>query len=331
MVFRLLLVTASLFAAAPAVPRTVWTVPPLPAPEDPHITFRSSVDLVTLNVTVTDAEDRHVGGLAQNDFQVFEDGVPQALTFFAATHVPLDVALLIDVSSSMRDKISFVQQAADRFLRTLHPGDRGEIVAFHSHTRVLQPLTSDVELLRAAVRQAVARGGTALYTALYITLDQLMKVRSGNELRRPVIILLSDGRDTSSLIQFEDVLDRARRAGVAIFTISIVSEFEVLAEGNNGRRFLGDSDYALKTLARETGGRAFFPTQLSDLERVYGSVASELSAQYALGYVPQRRSADGAFHRLMVRVVTRPDARLRTRTGYYAARAAASLQPGRHP
>ncbi len=328
---RLLVVTASLLAASPVAAQSVGAVPvpPPPAAGDPSVTFKSSVDLVTLNVTVTDGQDRHLSGLGRQDFQVVEDGLPQALTFFAAAQVPLDVALLIDVSSSMREKLPLVQLAADRFLKTLREGDRGEVVAFNSQTRVLQSFTSDVARLQAAVHEAVARGGTALYTALYITLDQFMKAKASSaDVRRPAIVLLTDGQDTSSLIQFDDVLERARRAGVAIFTISVISptEAKALEEGEGGRRFLTDSDYSLKTLAKETGGRSFFPLQMSELEAVYGSVASELSTQYALGYVSQSRPADGGYHKVLVRVVNRPDARLRTRTGYYSPRAAAALQ-----
>jgi Ca-activated chloride channel family protein len=329
MSLRLLVAACSLLTAAPVLAQSVTIA--TPAVVDPHLTFKSSVDLVTLNVTVTDLRDRHLPGLADRDFQVLEDGVPQALTFFAATQVPLDVALLIDASSSMGDKLPLVQQAADRFVRSLRPVDRGQVVAFNSQTRILKPFTEDVAQLQAAIRQTVARGGTALYTALYITLDQFMKAKgSTTEVRRPAIIVLSDGVDTSSLIQFDDLLDRARRAGVAIFTISVMSPGDVSAASGAGHRFLTDSDYALKTLAQETGGRSFFPMQLAQLDTVYDSVASELSTQYALGYVPLSRSADGGYHKVLVRVVNRPDARLRTRTGYYSPRAAASLAPGRH-
>jgi Ca-activated chloride channel homolog len=335
MSLRLFVLAGSLLAAAPAVAQsigTIGTVPSLSTDGDPHVTFRSSVDLVTLNVTVTDGKDNHLPGLGQHDFQVLEDGVPQALRFFAATNVPLDVALLIDASSSMREKLPLVQQAADRFLKTLRPGDRAQVVAFNSQTRILQALTSDAARLHDAVRQTVARGGTALYTAVYITLDQFMRARSASaDLRRPAIVLLTDGQDTSSLIQFDDVLDRARRAGVAIYTIAILSptEAKTAVELEGGRRFLSDSEYALKTLAKETGGRSFFPLQLSELDAVYGSVASELATQYALGYMPPGRPTDGAFHRVLVRVLSRPDAKLRTRTGYYATRATASLATGK--
>jgi VWFA-related protein len=329
MVIRALSLLCVLLVAVPAAAQVPpeAPVPSLPSVQDSHTTFRSSVDLVTLNVTVTDAQERHVPGLIQTDFQVLEDGVPQPLSFFAANEVPLDVALLIDASSSMKEKIELVQQAADRFLKTLKPGDRGEVVAFNSQTRILQGLTDDLPALQAAVRKTVPRGGTALYTALYITLDRFMRAAAANtEVRRPAIILLSDGQDTASLIQFEDVLERARRAGVAIYTIAVVSPFDAkMVESQGGRRFMNDSDFSLKTLAKETGGRAYFPLELSELNGVYEAVASELSTQYALGYAPRSPRDDGSFHRLLVRILSRPDARPRTRTGYYSPRAAAAM------
>lgn len=330
MLLRSLLVVSALsVSGGAALAQSVAPVPALPPAEETHTTFRSSVDLVTLNVTVTDGKDRHLPGLKQDDFQVIEDGVPQALSFFAAAQVPLDVSLLIDNSSSMRDKLELVQQAAGQFLKTLRPGDRGEIVGFNSQTRVLQAFTDDVPALAAAVKKSVARGGTALYTALYITLDRFMKASAASnrsEVRRPAIVVLTDGEDTASLIQFDDLLDRARRAGVAIYSISVVSPADAQTlEDAGSRRYMNESDYALKTLTKETGGRAFFPLQMSDLNGVYGEVASELSTQYALGYAPENGRTDGAFHRVLVRILSRPDARPRTRAGYYSPRAAASL------
>lgn len=305
------------------------SLPPVAQPLGTSATFRSSVDLVTLAVTVTDGRDRHVPGLVQSDFEVLEDGVPQRLSYFAANQLPLDVALLIDTSSSMREKLPLVYEAASRLLRSLAPGDRAEVVGFSSQTRILQAFTADLELARQAVKQAVARGGTALYTAIYVALDQLTRsrVQETGDVRRPAIVVLTDGKDTSSLIQFDDVLERARRAGVAIYAVSLVSPSDTSdADSSAGRRFLDDSDLALKTLAKETGGRSFFPRDLAELAGVYESVAGELSTQYALGYEPTSAREDGAYHHLLVRVVTRPDARPRTRTGYYSPRAAARLR-----
>jgi Ca-activated chloride channel family protein len=283
--------------------------------------FKSAVELVTLNVTVTDGRSHHVAGLNQNDFQVLEDGVPQDVTFFAAGELPLDVALLVDTSSSMRDKMDLVQEAAEGFVRTLRPGDRGSVVEFNERVHVLQGFTGDKALLASAVRRTSAHGSTALYGAIYVTLDQF--VRSGptsGEIRRPAIVVLTDGEDTASLIQFDDLLDRARRSGVAIYTIAAISPYEAKKLGiDKDHRFYSQSDYALKTLAQETGARSFFPLELAELNGVYQAVADELTAQYALGYTPKAPGTDGTYHRLLVKVLTRPEARSRTRTGYYSA------------
>jgi VWFA-related protein len=166
-----------------------------------------------------------------------------------------------------------------------------------------------------------------LYTALYVALNQFQRLAAKSpDVRRPAIVVLTDGQDTASLVEFDTVLERARRAGVAIYPISVMSAYEgraVVEDG--GRRHSTEADYALKTLAKETGGRAYFPLALAELDGVYQAVASELSTQYALGYAPRGPRDDGAFHRITVNVTSRPDARLRTRAGYYAPRAAASL------
>jgi Ca-activated chloride channel homolog len=296
-------------------------VPLLPVVGTTGGTFRSAVDLVTLNVTVTDARNRHVGGLGRDDFRVLEDGSPQDLTFFAAANVPLDVALLVDTSSSMRDKLPVVQKAAEGFIKTLRPGDRAAVMAFSNQLRVIQAFTGDTAALESAVHSISARGGTALYTSIYIALDHFTRnAEHPTEVRRPAIVVLTDGEDTSSLVQFDDLLERARRSGVAIYPISIIGEWESKQLQENGdRRFMGQSDYSLKTLALETGARAFFPSQMAELNGVYQSVSEELSQQYALGYVPKVERKDGSYRHLVVRVVSRPDARSRTRTGYYSA------------
>lgn len=283
--------------------------------------FTSTVDLVTLNVTITDGRNRQVSGLGRGDFQVLEEGAPQPLSFFAATEVPLDVTLLVDTSSSMADKRLLVQKAAQGFIKSLRPADRASVVGFATRVVVLQPFTSDHAALMAAVTRTTANGDTALYSAIYVALDQLVKARQhSGEVRRPAIIVLTDGEDTASSIAFEDLLDRARRAGVAIYPISIVDEFEAkrLTDGGE-RRFIFGAQQGLTVLARETGARAYFPSRLTELDGVYRSVAEELSLQYALGYVSTSGRVDGAYRRLVVRVLSHPELKSRTRAGYYAA------------
>ncbi len=288
----------------------------------PVSTYTAGVELVTLNVAATDKRNRRVSGLTAEEFQVLEDGVPQELSFFTASPLPLDVALLLDTSSSMLSKLVLVQQAAIGFIRALRRADRAAVIGFADRVSILQPFTGDLGRLTSAVRRLEALGDTALYTAVYVTLDQFARTAgTPGEVRRPAIVLVTDGEDNSSLIGFDQLLERARRAGVAIYTISLIAPAVGQDLLNNPEpRFLSESDFQLNALTRETGGRAFFPTALFELDGVYRAVADELSTQYALGYTPKTRPADGVFRRISVQVVGRPEVQLRTRTGYYAPR-----------
>ena len=299
-------------AAAPAAAQTGTT------PHTPM--FHSGASLVALNVTVQDPGSRHyVTGLQPGDFAVYEDGVRQDVRFFESASVPLDLIVLIDTSASMTDKMDLVHEAATGFLRTLRAGDRGAVVAFNDTVDVLQPLTGDVAALETAVTRTQAHGATALNNAIYIALRQFgAPARQDGEVRRQAIAVLSDGQDTASLISFDDVVALARRTGVNIYTVGLRSRYEaqrVSAEG--GHRYFNEADYGMQTLARETGARSFFPMP-AELKSVYASIAQELANQYSIGYVPVNGRADGRFRRVIVQIVTRPDLRPRTRTGYTA-------------
>ncbi len=311
-------------------PRQNPSQQPVPQPADARdggaaiptgTTFRAGTELVALSVTVTDTRQQYVTGLNKEDFVVFEDGVPQDVTFFATATVPLDLTIMIDTSASMTDKIAFVHEAAANFVRTLRPGDRAEIVGFSERAQVLAPFTGEVRALEAAIDATTPHGSTALYTSLYIAVEELTRLeKQKSDVRRQAIIVLTDGEDTSSLLSFDDLMDVAKRAGVAVYPISIISPFDTRRLDETGsRRFSNESDFALKTLAQETGARSFFPMEIKDLNGVYQQIAQELSSQYSIGYIP-KVYGDGSFHRLFVRVLHHPDARSRTRSGYYSSR-----------
>jgi Ca-activated chloride channel homolog len=285
--------------------------------------FRIGVDLVALNVVVTDGEQKFVTGLDMGDFAVYEDGVQQELSFFAARNVPLDLALLLDTSASMTDKMQTMQEAAVGFASTARPGDRVTIVDVKDAVKVLHPLDADPAGAIGAIRQTSARGGTALYNGLYMTLKEMVKQRSLNgDVRRQAIAVLSDGDDTASLVNFDDVMDVAKQSGIAIYTITLKSAYVLRnATASSGSRYFSQSEFAMKALAQETGARAFFPTAITELAGVYSSIAEELATQYAIGYTSKNPKRDGAFRRVIVRVLEQPGARTRTRTGYQAARA----------
>jgi len=296
---------------------------PAPAP-----TFRSASALVALNVTVQDRGAKFVRGLQPADFVVYEDGVKQDVRFFESTRVPVDLIVLIDTSTSMRDKLATVHEAASEFLRTLRPDDRGAVVSFANSVSVLQPLTADQALLEKAVRSTQPSGSTCLNNAVYIALKQFgQSAHQGEDVRRQAIVVLSDGADTASVVSFDDVIGLARRMGVSIYTVSLQSMVESRQSQTWGRRGMEDADFTMKALAKETGAQSFFPTT-SGLKEVYASIASELASQYSIGYVPANGQADGTFRRVNVQVVTRPDVRSRTRLGYTAEAGRRSALPG---
>ncbi|HET7617157.1 MAG TPA: VWA domain-containing protein [Vicinamibacterales bacterium] len=320
---RLVHLLAPLLVVAPIFAQSSQTPPQPPV-------FRSGASLVALNVAVVDRGDQYISGLHPRDFAIYEDGVKQAVRFFESSDVPVDLIVLLDMSASMGDKMDIVHGAAIGFLRTLRRGDRGAIVAFNDRVNVLQPLTGDRASLERAVRGTTARGATALNNALYIALKQFgQRALKAGEVRRQAIAVLSDGEDTCSLVSFDDVLGVARQSGVGIYTIALQSKYEMARAKEEGARpYLSESDYAMNTLARETGALAFFPKEPDQLESVYGSIANELAHQYSIGYVPMNSRFDGRFRRIVVQVVSRQDLRARTRVGYTAAPGAAAAAAG---
>jgi len=278
--------------------------------------------MVALNVTVVDSHQRDITGLTSGDFAVYDDGVPQQLDFFGSGDVPIDLAVVIDTSSSMRQRLPVVQKAAIRFVRVLRPIDRGEVIAFADGMQFLQPLTHDVGLLEHAIAGTKAGGYTSLFSTLYVVLKELARAGRGNsEVRRPAIVVLTDGADTASPVTYDDVVELIRRTGVAVYAISIASSNPAgRPRADSKDRTLNPIDEDLKRLARESGGQAFFPLRLDELDQVYERVAKELSTQYSMAYVPKRPPHGGGFHKLLVQVISRGDAFPRTRLGYVAER-----------
>ena len=290
-------------------------------PAVPQSTFRAAVDVVALNVVVTDGQQKFVTGLDAADFAVFEDGIRQELSFFASSAVPLDLALLIDTSASMTDKIATVQQAAVGFASTLGAEDRVIVVDIKDGAKIVAPLGSELDAAKQAILATAAKGGTALYNGLYLTIKEMVRHRKGNgEVRRQAIVVLSDGEDTASLMSFEDVMALAKESGIAIYTIQLKSKYAAPTAVVNRQKYFSQSDFAMKAFAQETGARSFFPATIDDLAGVYGLIAEELANHYSLGYTSKNPRRDGAYRRVVVRVNDRPGIQTRTRSGYFAAR-----------
>ena len=306
-------VWAALAAAAP--PRVSAGGPQAQTPPPAQVgTFRSGVDLVALNVTVTDASNRFVTDLGAEDFLVFENGVKQDIGYFSRTNLSLSVSLLLDSSASMEDKMRTTQEAASGFVQSLRPEDQAQVIDFDSRVSVLAPFTSSKADLQKAIASTVPGGSTSLYTAVYIALRELKKTESRGieDLRRRAVIVLSDGEDTSSLVSYDEVLELAKRSETAVYAIGIRSK-----DTNWTGRGYGQSDFALRQLTSQTGGRVFFPSSIDELKVIYALISQELSSQYLVGYTSADQKRDGAWRRISVRT-TRAGATARTRMGYYA-------------
>jgi Ca-activated chloride channel homolog len=290
------------------------------APQTSAPSFRAGVDVVSLNVTVTDGTGHYVTDLEDSDFSVYEDGIKQDITLFSRTNLPVALALLLDTSASMETRLPVAQEAAIGFAKRLRTQDLAEIVSFDSRVIVLQTFTNHAGELEMAIRKTSAGGSTSLNNAVYIALKDLKKIvaKSADEVRRQAIVVLSDGEDTSSLLPFEEVLDLAKRSETAIYTIGLKAD-----DSSNARGFK-EAEFVMRQFAQETGGRAFFPMQIGELANIYGQISDELSSQYTVGYTSRNPRRDGAWRRVVVRLA-RANTTARTKMGYFAP--SATTQP----
>ena len=277
-------------------------------------TFRVGIDVVSLNVTAMDTQNHYVTDLEEKDFSVYEDGVKQDLTFFTRKQQPIALSLLLDSSASMEDKLPTLQTAATNFVRRLKSNDLAQVIDFDSRVEIRQPFTSTLPDLETAIQKTQAGGSTSLYNAIYISLKELAKIKanSDEDVRRQALVLFSDGEDTSSLISFDEVLELAKRSETAIFTIA-------LRGADSQIKGFHEAEFVMRQLADETGGRAFFPERIEDLNGVYSQIADELASQYTVGYSSRNPRRDGAWRRVVVQVA-RPNAVPRTKRGYYGPR-----------
>jgi len=272
--------------------------------------IRVRVDLVNVLFTVTDRKNRFVLNLTKEDFHVLEDNKPQSIRYFSReTNLPLRIGVLIDTSNSVRMRLRFEQEAAIDFLSaTLRPGkDKALVVGFDVEAQIVQDYTDDMEKLSEAIRGLRAGGGTGLYDAIYYTCKQKMLFFPPPEpyLRR-VLIVLSDGQDNNSEHTREEALAMAQRSEVTIYAIS-----------TNRTGLRGPGDKVLRHLAQETGGRAFFPFEASELAADFREISRELRSQYSLAYVSTNPARDGTFRAITIKGRNN-DLRIRAKSGYFA-------------
>ncbi len=269
----------------------------------------ANVTRVNMLFTVTDKKGRFVTDLTRNDFQIAESKKPQEiLEFTSETDLPLRLAILVDTSSSIRDRFKFQQEAATNFvLSVVHTPDKAIVVSFDTAAELVADMTNDTQKLEKSIRSLRAGGGTALYDAIFFACrDKLMLDQPMYKFRRAMVIL-SDGEDNESHYSREQALEMAQKADTVVYTISTnISHQET------------QGDKVMRYFAQQTGGVAFFPFQASDLNQSFENIANELRHQYSLFYRPNPLKADGLFHPVDIKVKSRKDLIVRARKGYYA-------------
>lgn len=275
-------------------------------------TFRAGIDLVHLGVTVSDRKGAFVEDLDLDDFEILEDGKRQTLTYFArgdqtASAPPLHVGLLFDTSGSMGEDIKLARSAAIRFLNTLSDAVDMTLVDFDTEVRVAKYGQRDFPRMVERIRSRQPGGWTAMYDALGVFLDGAAE----NE-GRTILVIYTDGGDTRSAIALGDVMTLVRASDVTIHTVGFLEH-----QSSNSRVV---QRARLSEIAEATGGQAFFPTAMKDVEAAYDKVVAQIRAQYSIGYTSTNTALDGKWRRVAIRLV-RPDlkdARIQSRKGYFA-------------
>ena len=269
--------------------------------------FKKEIEEVVLHATVEDDQNRLITGLTRDKFQVSEDKKPQQITSFRTERVPVALGILIDNSGSMLPKRAKVNEAALRLVDESQQDDRVFVVNFGEDAFLDQDYTQDVDKLKAALLRVDTRGSTALYDAIVGAVDHLNQTSS---LPKKVLLVVTDGRDNASQATFQEVLRKLQsKNGPVLYTIALAQ---------NDR---SDAAYrqSLQTLSEQTGGTAFFPSSIDEVQSIATAIAKDIRSQYIIGYRSSNSHAAGTYHAIEVKANDgQSPLRVQTRSGYYS-------------
>jgi VWFA-related protein len=297
-------------ARSPDAESTVTAAPNTVAREPEGYVLHTNVEEVMLNATVLD-DSKLVPNLKKEDFHVFEDGVRQTLISFQHSDVPVSIALVVDNSGSMSSKRPSVNKSALDLIEASNPQDEAFVVNFSDEAFIDQDFTSNINMLRDGLGHIESRGGTALYDAVVASADKLVA-----DAKRPkqVIVLITDGEDNASTLNLEQTIRRVQQlSGPVIYSVGLLFGDEMShAEVRHARR-------ALEMLSAETGGIAFFPKSIEQIDQISAEVARDIRNQYTLGYHSTKPTTEPGFRRVLVTAEAKGMGKLtvRTRTGYF--------------
>ena len=285
-----------------------------PDPETPPeggTVFRADTRVVDLHATVVDKNGHLVTNLPREAFTVYENGVQQMIRSFKREDVPVSMGLIIDNSGSMRDKRSKVEAAALALVKDSNPQDEVFVVNFNDEAFNDLPhgkdFTSDIKEMEEALTRIDSRGGTAMRDAIRMSIDH---VKEKAHKDKKVLVVVTDGNDNSSLVSLENLVKASQQSGVLIYSVGLLSEEE--------RREAKRAERALNALAEATGGEAFFPKDVTEVERIAHQVARDIRNQYSIVYAPANQSMDGSYRQIKVVAKGPGSPTVRTRSGYYA-------------
>ena len=281
------------------------------AADEPILTIKKRVDEVNVLFIATDKHGKFVRNLNQADFSIFDDHKPvqSIVNFRRETDLPLQMGLLVDMSSSVHSRFDFEKEAATGFLQhVIRPGyDKAFVVGFNKDSQLTQDFTDNVQLLSAGVHKLSGGGGTALYDAIYKACQDKLHERFDHPVRKAIIVV-SDGEDNQSEVTRAQAIEMAQRSEVLVYAIST---------DDSGLILRGDK--VLEDIASATGGRAFFPFKMKDITRSFAAIEDELRSQYAVSYQPADFDADGRYRSIEITTLKK-DLQVRARRGYYAPR-----------
>src|SRR5712664_2603844 len=316
---------------APASTPAQSAAPKQEAAQQSDQTIKTVVNLVDVLFTVLNRRNKLVPELEKTDFKIWDDKFPQEIRYFSRqSDLPLRIGMLLDTSNSIRDRIKFEQDASINFLFSVlrHNKDQAFVMTFDDEPAILQGFTGDAGALRDQITKTKAGGGTAIYDAVY---EACVKQLShpprppGDQpdVVRRVMILISDGEDNLSNRTRAEAIEMAQRYSVVIYTISTSTQWIQLSETNpekaaNRKTHLTEGDKILQDLAEETGGRAFFPYHVDDLDQSFQDIGDELRNQYSIAYIPNNYQLDGKYHRIRIEVPDHKGYQVRARRGYFA-------------
>ena len=308
---------------AKPTPTPTKSVSPEPTPEEEEGIIKIDTELVNLNIRVVDRNNRSIANLTQNDFTVYENNVLQKIEYFGKSEVPTNYALVIDNSGSMRLQLDKVIEAGKIIVNTNRADDETSIIRFvdSENIEITQEFTpSKPDIMEALDNLYIEGGPTAIIDAVYLaaeSVDEYEKSRNPNDRKRRALILVSDGEDRNSFYKEPQLFERLRESDVQIYVVGFVNELS--KEGG----FISKSPQAkskafLERLAKETGGKVYFPNSLSELNGIAQDIANELRTQYSIGYLPPTDLKTGTYRPIKVMVSDGPNKEKRiaiTRTG----------------